>query len=506
MPYINLSDFKMPTVVPPTQYQNKMGAKATTPTVTPPSNTLPPKYTAPTQPNGMTADQKAQYDKTVGLLSSTGGQGNFVDSTGKVQPTTPAVAPTASYPAPKPQTKVNTPSRNTTPSTPQNQGYLTQLADQSQKRNLELANRAQDIATTAGQQISNIGQQGSKGAAGYRTTGTSPVAEGNAAILAQTTAAQQQAVAQGANMELQGVQQGLSAQGQTQSALNQAQGYVQPVAGATFFGSPQTGGLVGGASTGAITGTTGNTLIDASVDKAYQMIRNGTSYNDALSTLVGGPVAQQALLARLNSGQTFNPTAQNAAVQANLNIAGDYSKQAADLSKNIDTFKAQGDKVVGFLDQIGINKNSNLWTNGIFSKNILPYLSPSAKAIADQYFNELQVSTSQIIGLSCKLTPTAASEMSSVDFLKAMTPQELESYISYIDSLGQTTLGEFQDKATLAGTSSGFYQGSAANPNVPTFNPPVNPLSSTALQFGGANLGKVGGLVSGFLSKIFSNI
>ena len=190
MPYINLSDFKMPTVVPPTQYQNKMGAKATTPTVTPPSNTLPPKYTAPTQPNGMTADQKAQYDKTVGLLSSTGGQGNFVDSTGKVQPTTPAVAPTASYPAPKPQTKVNTPSRNTTPSTPQNQGYLTQLADQSQKRNLELANRAQDIAATAGQQISNIGQQGAKGAAGYRTTGTSPVAEGNAAILAQTTAAQ----------------------------------------------------------------------------------------------------------------------------------------------------------------------------------------------------------------------------------------------------------------------------------------------------------------------------
>jgi hypothetical protein len=60
------------------------------------------------------------------------------------------------------------------------------------------------------------------GGAGYRTTGTSPVGEGNAAVLAQTTAAQQNAVAQGANMELAGTAQGLTAQGQTQSGYNQA--------------------------------------------------------------------------------------------------------------------------------------------------------------------------------------------------------------------------------------------------------------------------------------------
>jgi len=98
-------------------------------------------------------------------------------------------------------------------------GLLTSLAN-----NQALAKRAQDIASAAGQQISNIGGEGARGEAGYLTTGTSPVGEGNAAVKALATAAQQQAVAQGANMALQGTAQGLTAQGQTQQGYGTAGG------------------------------------------------------------------------------------------------------------------------------------------------------------------------------------------------------------------------------------------------------------------------------------------
>ena len=89
-------------------------------------------------------------------------------------------------------------------------------------RNQELARQAKEITDQAGQRFEDVGRQGARGQAGYRTTGTSPVGEGNAAILGQTTAAQQQAIAQGANMQLEGVKQGLAAQGQTQSGYNAA--------------------------------------------------------------------------------------------------------------------------------------------------------------------------------------------------------------------------------------------------------------------------------------------
>ncbi len=76
---------------------------------------------------------------------------------------------------------------------------------------------ARDISAKYAQQYGDIGQQGARAQGGYKTTGTSPVGEGNAAVVAQTTAAQQNAIAQEAQQELQGV-------GYQQSGLNQAGG------------------------------------------------------------------------------------------------------------------------------------------------------------------------------------------------------------------------------------------------------------------------------------------
>ena len=225
-----------------------MGTKATQPTTPSPTNTIAPKFTDPAQ--------QTQYDKTMGM---------FKNDT----PSKPIEAPTTSIKLPK---ATNTDKSTDAPTTPKNsnQGYITQLADQSKARNLELANQANKIATQAGQRISDIGQQGAMAAAGYRTTGTSPVGEGNAAVINQSTAAQQQAVAQGANMQLAGVQQGLSAQGQTQSALGQAAGYTQPTTQFGVLTNPQTGQPVSGNVGNAITmGTNIN-----SIQEGQQKINN----------------------------------------------------------------------------------------------------------------------------------------------------------------------------------------------------------------------------------------
>ena len=70
-----------------------------------------------------------------------------------------------------------------------------------------LGQKAADIAAKAQQEYADIGKRAAGAGAGYSTTGTTPVAEGNAAVIARTAAAQQGAVTQGAQLGLTGLQQ-----------------------------------------------------------------------------------------------------------------------------------------------------------------------------------------------------------------------------------------------------------------------------------------------------------
>lgn len=171
---------------------------------------------------------------------------------------------------------------------------LSSLATSGTK-NDALASSAQKIASEAGQKIADIGGEGARFQAGQRTTGTSPVAEGNAAVTAQTTAAAQQAVAQGANVALQGTQQGLTAQSQTQSALSSAGNLAQPqvtTVGQTSF-DPTTGNFsnnVGGFS--------------SEVMQQYAQMAASGQYTAIPSTITSNPV----LNAQLNAAaRALNP-------------------------------------------------------------------------------------------------------------------------------------------------------------------------------------------------------
>lgn len=163
-----------------------------------------------------------------------------------VIPTVPAGTP-APVTAPAPNLQQPTAPTSTRGLFPD---VLSSLAYGSATKNNELATNAKKIADEASTRIADVGGQGARFQAGQLTTGTSPVAEGNAAVTAQTTAAQQQAIAQGAQVALTGNAQGITAQGQTQSALNSAAGLAQPYPtayGQTSF-DPATGQFSGGGS------------------------------------------------------------------------------------------------------------------------------------------------------------------------------------------------------------------------------------------------------------------
>ncbi len=156
------------------------------------------EYHPPTQA-GVLASAPATFSGTVNKLADTSSQGSPVAGTAAKQ-------------------LVNTPA-----GTPAAQGYTAQTA-QYGAGNIPIGQQAKDIMDKAGAAYSKIGQQGANAEAGYSTTGTSPVAEGNAGVIARNTAEQEAAIQAGAQTALQGTGQELTGQNQAANAANEAAG------------------------------------------------------------------------------------------------------------------------------------------------------------------------------------------------------------------------------------------------------------------------------------------
>lgn len=146
-----------------------------------------PTLTPATLPNGQ-----------AGFTDSTG---NFVDASGN-----PISASTINNQAP-----------DTTPPNSY-QGLLGQGASAA-SGNAAVGQSAANIAADYGKKIAAVGQQGANAQAGYETTGTTPVAEGNSGVIARNVAAQQTALATGESAALAGTGQQLTAQQQETAGL-----------------------------------------------------------------------------------------------------------------------------------------------------------------------------------------------------------------------------------------------------------------------------------------------
>lgn len=352
-----------PTSTPTTT--QTMGNVATSPTPKPTTNTIPASQTQPVQTSSNPYIPLSQFN----LANYVTDPNKFAQGTqimnqaGYNANGTPLA--TSATTAPNATGVANPSSANTglvggqTAANPNvtNQGLLNQLASQGVNRNAELAAQAKAIADTAGQRIADIGDVTGRQKTGYLTTGTSPVALGNASVVAQTGAERQQAVASGANMQLQGVAQGLTAQQQAQGALGTATGYSQPTTQFGVLTNPQTGL--------PISGNVGNAV---TMGTNIQSIQDGQAKINAIDQQSGGAKSNLQLainVAKQLPGMNSNAPIVNAFQQA---FGSNFTQ-----SPQYAAFQAQINSIKTAYAAMGIDPGIVDWTN--ISVDQLNYLA-----------------------------------------------------------------------------------------------------------------------------------
>lgn len=300
---------------------------------------------------------------------------------------------------------------------------------QAPQQNQVLGDKAAQIGDQYGKQIANVGERGAQFEGGQLTTGTSPVASGNAAITAQTTAASQQALASGEAAALQGNAQQLTAQNQAQSGLsnagsigNTAQANEQSGLNAAGQLAQPSPAAYGQTSYDPVTGQyTGGGGLPPDVMAQYaQMAANG-QYSAIPSSITGNAV----LSAQLNQAATalnpnYNPinsAAQGAAGAANIQTAGTAGTSTAaqgysGAAQNYTSYtgantaaEAQAKQVQGVLASTGLNQGVPDYNKAINS--LSGRLGATNVAQLSTALTELQNMYSQILSVG-GTTPTGS--------------------------------------------------------------------------------------------------
>lgn len=320
---------------------SKFGVKTTTPS----STYVPPKPAAPAsvanapQPGLVSSSTPPAYVPPVNTyVSSTANSTN-----------TPYVAPiTAAAPSTRGlfgDIASSLAGQGTAPN-PAAQGYTQQAAAYGAGA-IPIAAQGKDIAAEYGKKYTDLGVKGANFEAGQLTTGTSPVAEGNAAVTAQTTAAQQAAVAAGQQAALKGVELQLTGQEQAANAANSAatqsytgQGLQQSAltsAGGLVKPSPAAyGQTVFNPATGTYDSNGGN-LDPQTVapSLAQKVLSKQMTYEQAVASLgYAGSAGQQFLNDAIHAiNPNFNAPLSSATIQGQQDVYGNLpAMQSANIA------------------------------------------------------------------------------------------------------------------------------------------------------------------------------
>lgn len=325
------------------------------------------------------------------------------------------------------------------------------------QRGYEAAARAREIADAYGREFADIGKQGAKAKAGYLTTGTTPVAQGRAAVVAQTTAAQQQAVAQGAQAALGGVDKELTAANQAANAFTQA-------------GNLAKGALDSGANIAApIQQPYGNMLVDpvtgqpiqqggGSIGDAVQLqvqrVLNGTSgYDQAVQALsaygqAGVNALQQALGPNFNIAQSnANAAAQGQALTTNVT-------QGVGAERAMNSANSALDKLDAELRNLApIYKSGVPLTNAIAS-DIANFLGQNAVSQYQSTLNDARQQVAAVLTAIGASTPTDAMSSARGYLPDGMTPAQQAEKVKAVKELMQQKVDAYK-----------------ATGNIPQYNP-----------------------------------
>jgi hypothetical protein len=354
--------------------------------------------------------------------------------------------------------------RGTTPNQPAIEytaagaGYGAQSAQTGQQ--------AIDIAKQFGQKYADIGQAGAKFQAGQLTTGTTPVAEGNAAVTARTTAAQQTALAQGQQAALQGIgyqQAGLSqaagaqqaaagqtytGQGQQISALGTAAGYAAPtqVGYNVQYTDPTTGQPYGGGATGG--------SLQSAVDTVTQQLQSGQiGYEAAKAQLSGYGQGGLNALSDWAAKNNFNIAQSDvlAGQQGSIKPAFEYAKIAlSNLQSSLGNLMAGQSTNIPIINSITQGMST---TFGVGSEAVQNYKAAIAEAR-----NAIQKVLASVQGG----TPTDYVGQSNALLPDNATPNQINAAQSTLETLGTAKVGIYGNPGAAAGTNT--------NQNAPSNN------------------------------------
>lgn len=210
------------------------------------------------------------------------------------------------------------------------------VVNQAQSGLIGIGNKAQDIASDFGKQYSDAGIAGANASAGYRSTGTAPVGEGNANIIAQTTSAKQQAISAGEQEALQGLNQqssgyqnaanlGQTQQSQNIGALGSVAGLTAPRSAGSGYVQidPTTGQAIN--PSGAATAAQQGAVIEANANAAGT---NAQNYQAGLVKLRAANNIEPQIVATLKANPTLNLTPISAITNLNQWLSGQTSDPA----------------------------------------------------------------------------------------------------------------------------------------------------------------------------------
>lgn len=320
--------------------------------------------------------------------------------------------------------------------------------------------------------------------------------------------------------EMQGLGTNIGAltalQGTQQSGLSQAGGLATQQVQAPYntpLYNPTTGQVFNSATQGA-----GGGALNTALAQTMQLINNGTPQDEAIA-LSGlgnfGYAGQAALSSALlnNSGGTYNPAQQIAGANQNVTQAAGSQATAFALDTALKQLSTEQPLITNFLNQTGLNSQTNPSFNRALNTYYGNFLSPGNKALMDGYFADIKKYTSQILAANTGTIPTdVANTLASFD-PSSLPVDQLVPFLDGLQQLGNNQLSVSQSQQQSSGGSPSAYTGAPVapvttpvvapvqnNPGVPGKNNPV----IQALIGGSINaLGGIENAISGLYHSIF---
>lgn len=417
----------------------------------------PPAYDSTQFNNNMKENQAQQGASNLAIASAQ----KDPNSPFYVAPSnpTPTVASTAGALANQ-GNSVNNQALNTSVSGLNNSGLV----------NSKLGQEAQDISNRAGQEISNVGQAAGLQEGGLMSGGDAlRIGQGGSAIVANTAAARQQAITEGATQALKGNEQALAAQGQTQSALNNAGGLANTGQSNVQSGFLNAGNLVTGQPT-----SQGQTIFNPATNSfsggSYQdnlktvvdSIKNGSmGFTDGAASLASlSPTAKADVLKALGPGFDTVASDANASVKgSNIQTSGTAgTKAAADayaqsypavvtLNQALNNVNSAGNMTVKNAQGADVNPLSLAPANTAISK-VRSLLSDAGQVTFNSNIANLQAAIRNIYSSNGGSTPSGIESQIGQMADGSLSVKGLQALITAAQAEGEARLGNAKDTAT----------------------------------------------------------